>query len=138
MRQNIVKAATEVGIFMLLTLSTAMLAGWKDNDDNGAARLAYYEMCRMKADVGAGTPSPSMLRNIWTILKSPAAAMDTFNNLFDLIYIPYMFDEIETGKYAGWTQWEKRVYRSLPIYRPISNAVDLWEGDNQLFTYFDW
>ena len=47
MRQNIVKAATEVGIFMLLTLSTAMLAGWKDDDDNGAARLAYYEMCRM-------------------------------------------------------------------------------------------
>lgn len=136
-KANIVRAGTELTMFALLSVFCSMLGHWKDKKGNWAERLVLYNLKRMQLETGASVPWPSaFLSNIWTILQSPAAAMKTAEGVTKLFEFQNMFNELQSGRYKGWSEYERDLTLVLPIYGQVRKVVDISE-ENYMFNIFD-
>ena len=50
---------------------------------------------------------PAILDNLMTIIQSPAAAIKSFNNITSLVQFWNMFNEIQSGRYKGWSEYTR-------------------------------
>lgn len=138
-KRNMIRAGAELSIFTILTILCGALGHWKDRKGNFSERLALYNLKRMKLEAGASIPwplSPDFIPNLWTILQSPAAAMKTAENLTNLLQFQNMFNEIQSGKYRGWSEYERDLVRAIPIIGQVKKVIDLSE-ENYMFNIFD-
>lgn len=133
-RANLRRSISEIGIFALLTVALSMLGPAKDHKGVWYKRWLSYCLQRMKLEAGASVPiTPSFLENIWSILKSPAPAIKSFNNIADILWLPNIFNEIESGRYKGWNRYMKDLVELIPIYGQINKVIDI-NTEDYMFT----
>lgn len=135
-KKNIGRAGVELGFLVLLYTVCAALGSIKDKESTWSEKMLYYQMLRLKLEVGAGFPlHPDFLDNIWTLMQSPAAAIRILNNLTDLLKFNNIFVEIQTGRYQGWSRYFKDFTETLPLYGNVRKAYDLAEEDYMFNIY---
>ena len=134
-KANIRRALTELGTFATLAALISMIGPEKDKKGRWGERMVVYQLKRMQLETGASIPWFSALENAWTILQSPAAAINSFNGLLDLIKFWNMFNELESGRYKGWSEWERDVSQAIPLYGQLRKVADLSEED-YMYTIF--
>lgn len=133
-KANMRRAAAEIAIFCMLTGLIALMGPEKDRKGMWYDRMITYQLKRMKLETGASAPiTPDFLKNINTLLQSPAASIKSFNNIAGLLEFWNIFNEIESGRYKGWSEYERNVSQLLPIYGQIKRTLDL-STEDYMFT----
>jgi hypothetical protein len=89
----------------------------------------------MYLEVGASMPlNTAFFSNIFQIMQSPSASINTFEKIGKVIQFWNMFDEIQTGRFQGWSEWQRDVYQAVPALGQITKAIDF---DDSMFTMFE-
>lgn len=136
-RRNCRKAFFELGLFAIFSLISLMCGGEGDDDDKDTAvDLLLYNMERMKLEIGASIPLPSIIFNFYTIMQSPIAATKAIGGIIDLLSFHLLFSEIESGKYKGYTEYSVKAVRNLPIIGQTKKLIDFIDGERYLFNIF--
>lgn len=136
-KANIRRALSEMGMFATLSLLISMLGAPEDRKGVWHDRMILYSLNRMKLETGASMPlNTEFLTNIWTLLQSPAAALKQLDNLTALVRFDNMFNEIESGRYKGWSEYEADLVRTIPVYGQIRKVVDI-ENESYMFNIFN-
>ena len=133
-KENVRVAMATAGAFVMCCILAAMTAGWKDGDDDRMKRMLAYTIKRLQTETGALVPSTAFFKNAFTLIQSPAAGTRTAETLFSIFDVSGMWDEINSGRYKGWSKWEKAVYTSTPIYN-IQKVIDM-KDYNYMFNIF--
>ena len=120
----------------LTTSACAVLArGMSGKDRPWAEKMLRYQIERLRLETGALTPNLQMLKSFTDILQSPMAGIDGVNNIVNALSFWNAADEIESGRYAGWSRWERDLFKAIP-YHNIVKAMDM-RNDNYMFRMFD-
>lgn len=136
-KANMRKFAAETKFAVVLGILCSLMGGWKDKDSTWTEKMLYYQMLRLRLEVGAGCPlNPKFMGNIWTMMQSPAAAIKSCNNITDLLMFWNLCNEIQTGRYAGHSRYFRDFIETLPLYGQVRKVIDLKE-DNYMFNIFD-
>jgi hypothetical protein len=134
-KANLRRAQAEVSEFLTLMVLVRLGGRVKDRDRSWLDKMALYQIHRMYLEVGASMPlNTGFFDNLFTILQSPAASINTFERLAKIIQVWNMFDEIQTGRYQGWSEWQKDIYQGIPALGQITKAVDF---DDSMFVMFE-
>lgn len=133
-KDNIRRSMGELLLFALLTALCSALVGWKDKDTPTEKQMTLYILKRMELETGASIPWISLANNFFTIVKSPAAAVNTLQNFTNLLNISNMFHEIQSGRYKGWSEWERDLTKNIPIYSNIDKAIHF--NEHNMFGMF--
>lgn len=134
-KANLRRALAEVTELAMLATLVKIGGKVKDRSRNWLEKMGLYQLHRMFLDVGASCPiTPQFFSNIFTLLQSPAASLDTFENLMNVIKFWDIFDEVQTGRYQGWSVYEKNMYQLVPALDQIDKAVVF---DDSMFSIFD-
>jgi hypothetical protein len=133
-KANMRRALAEIGIFAMLSGIIALMGPEKDKKGVWYDRMILYQLKRMKLETGASAPiTPDFLKNINTLLQSPAASIKSFNNIAGLFEFWNIFNEIESGRYKGWSEYERNLSQLAPVYGQIRKAVDI-SNEDYMFT----
>lgn len=122
-------------MFLILSGSAVLARGMSDKDRPWKDKMIRYQIERLRLETSALTPNIAMLRSFTQILQSPMAGIDGVNNILNALSFWNATDEIESGRYAGWSRWERDVFKAIP-YHNIVKAMDMKE-DNYMFRMFD-
>lgn len=134
---NIKRSLAEMVLFATLAVVISMMGPAKDKKGIWGERLLLYNLKRMFLETGASCPiTPNFLKNIWTTLQSPAPAIKSFNNMGDLVEFWNIFNEIESGRYKGWSQYEKDLVEVIPVYGQARKLVDI-STEDYMFSIVD-
>lgn len=133
-KANMRRASAEISEFFILLLLVRTGGKVSDKDRGWFEKMKMYQIYRMKLEVGASMPlNIGFLSNIIQVLRQPAAVLDTFEKWENALNIMSMFDEIQTGRYAGWTEWERSIYKLTP-FDQVSKA---YHFDESIFSQFE-
>ena len=136
-RANMRRFILESALFGALCLALWLIGPIKDKESTWAERMAQYQLRRLRLEVGAGVPfHPDFMQNILTMIQSPAAAIKSCNNVIDLFKFWNIFNEIETGRYKGYSRYHKDFIEALPVYGQLRKAIDL-KGEDYMFNIFN-
>ena len=130
---NIRRASFEVGLFLTLMMILNTGDSIKDRDTVWGERMLLYQLYRMKLEVGASVPSPTFIKNLITLLNSPAPTVNTLQRVTNMINFTDMFEEVKSGRYEGWSEWQKDLFLLAPYTDQIMKAVYF---DSSMFTQF--
>lgn len=135
-KNNITRALTDITTFWLLVLGVTLMGPEKDKKGNWYDRMVIYNLKRMKLESGASMPiTPDFFKNIFTIVQSPAAAINSCNNILNVLEFWNMFNEIESGRYKGWSEWERDLIHILPLYGNVRKVFDISDEDYMFSLY---
>lgn len=125
---NIKKGLMEISMYLGLSLLIGLMnAGDDDEDKPWALRLASYSALRLRSDMGALLPSPSMLDESMKLLNDPAVSISALKKIRNLIKLldPDSYTEvIESGRYKGYTKAAKYGLDMAPFLNQFKNAFD--------------
>lgn len=134
-KANFRRAEAEVSLFLMLFSLIRIGGRVKDRDRSWADKMVLYQLHRMYLEVGASFPlNPSFFANIIQLLNSPAAALSTVDRIKKVFNVLNMFDEIDSGRYQGWSEWERDLFEMLPYAPQIWKAYDF---DESMFSMFE-
>ena len=134
-KANLRRANAELAQFWMLMFLVRLGGRVKDRDRSWLDKMALYQIHRMNLEVGGSMPvNGDFFSNIFQILQSPAASINTFQRFSKMIQFWNMFDEIQTGRYQGWSEWQRDVYQGIPALGQITKAVDF---DDSMFVMFE-
>lgn len=135
-KANLRRAFTEIDIFFALMWLCKLGGRVKDRDRSWLDKMALYQIHRMYLEVGASSPiNPfGFVDNILTILQTPSASIDTLEKFQKLLNLWNSFDEIQTGRYQGWTELGRNAYEMIPLVKQVDKA---WHFDDSMFSMFD-
>ena len=133
-RKNATVALSQTALFALLVVLCKMTLGWKDEDDR-YKRLLAYSALRLKTETGAFVPGTPLVKNIFTLIQSPAAGVKTLETMSAIFDLNNYWDEINSGRYKGWTVAEKAIYTTTPLYN-IQKLIDM-KDYNYMFNIFN-
>jgi hypothetical protein len=134
-KANLRRATAEISEFLALLALVRLGGRVKDRDRSWLDKMALYQIRRMYLEVGASMPvNGGFFSNIFTLLQSPAASINTFEKISKVIQFWNMFDEIQTGRYQGWSEWQRDAYQTVPALGQITKAIDF---DDSMFTVFE-
>ena len=132
-RKNILRAIKETSTMFSLGL-VLKYAGEPEKEDPGLLKYLSLVGHRTYTDITAGIPSLQMVESIFTIIKSPVAAVNSLDTIINLLDVHLMFDEIENGRFEGWSRWAKNLYYAIPTAKNLDRLYQmLFEGDTSLF-----
>lgn len=132
-KKNILRAIKETSTMFSLGL-VLKYAGEPDKEDPGLLKYLSLVAHRTYTDITAGIPSLQMVESIFTIIKSPVAAVNSLDTIINLLDVHLMFDEIENGRFEGWSRWAKNLYYAIPTVKNLDRLYQmLFEGDTSLF-----
>lgn len=127
-KANIRRALTETGHFLGVALIIGLIE-WPDDDDNPwLIRMAEYQARRLYTELGALIPGKSMISEGLKILKSPAAGINTIEDILNLTKLlnPWNYaDEIQSGRYEGHSTAYKSFFESpiIPMNKTIYRGL---------------
>ena len=135
-KANIKKGVAELTVYWTLFAMISMINGLDDDDKKKpwALRLAAYSALRLKTDMGALLPSPTMLDEGLKLFTSPMASLTTIKKLRNTINLvnpisifsdknPYT-TKVRSGIYKGYDEWQKILIELLPFRKQIVNALN--------------
>lgn len=132
-KANLRRAQAEIAIFWTLIGLCKIGGKVGDEDRVWAEKMALYQLYRMRLEVGSSTPCLKFFQNMITILNSPSASLDTLKKVEKAIHMNNLFDEIQSGRYEGWMEFERDLFNLLPYAPQIFKA---WDFDDSMFTTF--
>lgn len=130
-KANCIRAINELSMFVTLSILAAVLssAGWAKKDNPWHRRFLAYMSKRMSTEAGAFTPF-GVFGETWNIIKSPAAGVNTLENLADCLDVlnPFNYETIggeeaivKSGRYKGHNKAYRAVMNSpfVPMNKTI-------------------
>lgn len=128
-RANVKRTVTEMAIFWSIVAIIKLMDGSDDKEKTWAGQMLELQLRRLKTELGALTPSPQTTNDLFKILKSPTAAINTIESTIGLLecLLPTSYvDIVESGKYKGSTEAYKAFMTSplVPMYKTIIRAID--------------
>lgn len=134
-KANMRRAMSEISFFILLRTLVMMGGRVKDRDRSWLDKMALYQINRMYLEIGASMPfNGAFFSNIFQLLNSPIASINTFERFSKVLQLWNVFDEVKTGRYEGWSEWERDAFTLLPGVPQIVKAVDF---DDSMFAMFE-
>lgn len=139
-RKNVRVAGAQATLFVVLFCVCALTKGWKDKDER-ALRLLAYQMRRLEMETGALVPwPPTFIKNVFTLIQSPAAGVKTLENLsqlFDFAHLAFWSESsyIKSGRFKGWWKPFKAAWTATPIYN-VQRLIDM-DDYNYMFNIFE-
>ena len=128
-KANIRRGLTEVAIFVIIWALREMFNRTGDDDKKKSwlRNMGELYVRRLYTEIAVLTPvgGTSIPREALRIVKSPAAAVNTTENILNLIDLlnPFMyFDDdtvIQQGRYKGHRRWYKTVNDAIPMNKTI-------------------
>ena len=138
-KANIRRALTEVAHFLAISMVIGLIEWSDDKDRPWLVRMLEYQARRLYTELGVLIPGKSMITEGLKIIKSPAAGVNTIENILDLLGLmnPYNYEVfggedaiLQSGRYKG----ESRAYRLffespvLPMNKTIYRGLHPEEG----------
>jgi hypothetical protein len=135
---NMKRALTETAL-LVAAHCTSMLLGVPDKSNRGKwlRRHLQYLNGRLLMELEASTPVAGVKfgGSLMTQLNSPFAAMSTMSKIFNLFRFGLLFEEVQTGKYAGENMYWHKNKKAIPFYQQLHTLYNLDE-DEYAFTLF--
>lgn len=127
-KANIRRALTEVAHFLAVSLVIGLMEWSDDKDRPWLLRMAEYQARRLYTELGVLIPGKSMISEGLKIIKSPAAGVNTIEDILDLTNLlnPWNYtDEIQSGRYAGHSTAYRSFFESpiIPMNRTIYKGL---------------
>ena len=127
-KANIKRALTETGHFLAVMAIIGLIEWSDDKDRPWLVRMTEYQMRRLYTELGAMIPGKSIISEGLKIIKSPAAGVNTIENILDLTKLlnPWNYtDEIQSGRYEGHSTAYKSFFESpvIPMNRTIYRGL---------------
>lgn len=127
-KANIKRALTETGHFLAVMAIIGLIEWSDDKDRPWLVRMTEYQMRRLYTELGAMIPGKSVISEGLKIIKSPAAGVNTIENILDLTKLlnPWNYtDEIQSGRYEGHSTAYKSFFESpvIPMNRTIYRGL---------------
>lgn len=127
-KANIKRALTETGHFLAVMAIIGLIEWSDDKDRPWLVRMTEYQMRRLYTELGAMIPGKSMISEGLKIIKSPAAGVNTIENILDLTKLlnPWNYtDEVQSGRYEGHSTAYKSFFESpvIPMNRTIYRGL---------------
>ena len=127
-KANIRRALTETGHFLAVMAIIGLIEWSDDKDRPWLVRMAEYQARRLYTELGALIPGKSMVSEGLKIIKSPAAGINTIENMLDLTKLlnPWNYmDELQSGRYEGHSTAYKSFFESpiIPMNRTIYRGL---------------
>lgn len=131
-RSNCMRAINELGTFVVLLAISSILKGadWDDSNNPWAKKFLAYMSKRLKTETGAFVPVGGT-RELWNIVKSPMAAVNTLESLRDVTgaLLPWNWvgedAMVQSGRYKGKPKGYKAIMQSpfVPMNKTIYRAL---------------
>lgn len=132
-KQNIRRAAMELGHVIILGAVLGILDHLKDDDDEKPWLLSMleYQARRLYTEIGSLTPGLQMPGEALRLVKQPAAAVSSMETLLDLFGLmnPYNYEVvggedalIKSGKYKGHNKAYKLFFDAVP-WQPLYKGL---------------
>lgn len=136
-KANLKKAWFEIGVFILLGYMIKAM-GAPDDKDTWGEKQVKYQMRRLRLETGASCLPVinKFWSNLTSILNSPIPAVERVSPFIDLLEFWNKTDEIQNGRYKGWSKWERDAFKTLPFLPQFKNIKDFKE-DDFMFKMFD-
>ena len=129
-KHNIYKSIKEISFTAALSIIAQMIAANADSDDEKLFFLAYL-LRRLDTEL-------SSFRNyseMYKMLKSPVPALDILGNLKDIISLSDLYEDYETGDYAGENKALSKLRRKLVIIKEFNKQYEnLYNFQNSTFS----
>jgi hypothetical protein len=123
------RTMTEVAYMIGAATLAGILTGLSDDEDeNWLLAMSAYQANRLYTELRFYSSISEGLK----ILKSPAAGVNQIQGIVDFLWIPEWFDEIESGKNAGMTKFERNALKVIPLSNTIRKIGD---PEEQLMFY---
>lgn len=127
-KANIRRALTETGHFLAVMAIIGLIEWSDDRDRPWLVRMTEYQARRLYTELGSMIPGKSMISEGLKIIKSPAAGVNTIENILDLTKLlnPWNYtDEIQSGRYEGHSTAYKSFFESpvIPMNRTIYRGL---------------
>lgn len=137
-KANMRRGIAELTMFTLIALLVKAMGAPGDDKNEGVwyRRMILYNLNRLQLETGAMIPNADLVHNFTQIAQNPAAAVNSLDNLTNLIQIGNMFDEIQSGRYKGWSKWERDAIKAIPLYGQAAKLHDIADED-YMFTIFN-
>jgi len=128
-KANLRRSMIEVSHFLALLLLISILDWEDDKSRPWVMKMTEYQLRRLYTEIGALIPGPTMVTEGFKILKSPAAGINTLEdlgNLAKLLVPPYYFDEIQSGRYKGHSTAYKAIFESplIPMNKTVYKVLN--------------
>lgn len=127
-KANIKRALTETGHFLAVMAIIGLIEWSDDKDRPWLVRMAEYQARRLYSELGTMIPGKSMITEGLRIIKSPAAGINTIEDMLDLTKLlnPWNYmDELQSGRYEGHSTAYKSFFESpiIPTNRTIYRGL---------------
>lgn len=127
-KANIGRALTETGHFLAVMAIIGLIEWSDDKDRPWLVRMAEYQARRLYSELGTMIPDKSMITEGLRIIKSPAAGINTIEDILDLTKLlnPWNYmDELQSGRYEGHSTAYKSFFESpiIPMNRTIYRGL---------------
>lgn len=127
-KANIGRALTETGHFLAVMAIIGLIEWSDDKDRPWLVRMAEYQARRLYSELGTMIPGKSMITEGLRIIKSPAAGINTIEDMLDLTKLlnPWNYmDELQSGRYEGHSTAYKSFFESpiIPMNRTIYRGL---------------
>ena len=127
-KANIKRALTEIGHFLSVMAIIGLIEWSDDKDRPWLVRMVEYQARRLYTELGALIPGKSMISEGLKIIKSPAAGINTIENMLDLTKLlnPWNYtNELQSGRYKGHSTAYKSFFESpiIPMNRTIYKGL---------------
>lgn len=127
-KANIRRALTETGHFLAVMAIIGLIEWSDDKDRPWLVRMTEYQARRLYTELGVLIPGKSMVSEGLKIIKSPAAGINTIEDMLDLTELlnPWNYmDELQSGRYEGHSTAYKSFFESpiIPMNRTIYRGL---------------
>ena len=139
-RQNITRALTEVGYFLLIVGALGLLKATDKDRKSRSFFLNEFELQlkRQRAEIGTLTPSPMLLNEALKTLKSPAAGIDTLEDMLGVFGVlnPWNWTkEMQSGRFKGHSRAYK-LFMTSPLV-PLNNTLYKSTHPEELIPFYN-
>lgn len=121
-KYNMIRTMTEAAYLTAAIVLANILTGL-DDDDDWLANMGAYQANRLVTELFFYINPSETLK----ILNSPAAGISQLNKVINFIEVtvkPWSaFDEIERGKWKGYTRLHRSAVEVIPLYGSISDIM---------------
>lgn len=133
-KANLRRAGAEISFFVILGTLCRLGGRVKDRSRDWLDKNILYQIHRMYLETGASVPSGQFFDNIFQIVQSPVPSLPKFQSILKVLEFWNMFDEVQSGRYQGWSEWERDAFQLVPLVPQYIKARDF---DDSMFSMFD-
>lgn len=128
-KANFRKTAIELLQVFMIWLAIGLMNGGDDDDDDKEYlhRLTELQLRRLYTETSVFAPTTGMINEGQRILKSPAASVNTLDNILGLLELldPRSYTtELKSGRYKEHSRAYRAIDRNMPFKRHITNIVN--------------